>query len=96
MGVEIVTIVASIILSPIAWKGLTTLYDKIAKNKKLTNNEFKDYLFKKVEEQTILISRLNEIIIELKVEISALRTEIRLLETHEQRNTRDIKAINEG
>lgn len=87
MALEIIlTAIAGILVSPVLWKGITSLYNVITKNKRLTNNEFKDYLFKKVEEQSIHIDNLNIIIVELKVEIAQLRSEIKSLRKLETEN----------
>lgn len=76
----IVTAIVTIMVSPVLWKGLNQLLDKMSKRKTLSNNEFKDYLYKKVEEQTAHIEELNKVIVDLRIEITALRAEIKILE----------------
>jgi|NOAtaT_7_FD_contig_31_8884711_length_359_multi_1_in_0_out_0_1 uncharacterized coiled-coil protein SlyX len=86
----VVTAIVSIFASPVVWKGFNTLINTLSKKKTLSNNEFKDYLFKKVEEQSKHIeeqsheiAKLNNVITELRVEVEKLRKE---LEFHEKQN----------
>lgn len=76
----IVTAIVSIIASPVMWKGFNQLVNTLSKKKTLSNNEFKDYLYKKVEEQSAHIEELNKVIVDLRIEITALRAEIKILE----------------